>query len=448
MGDIEDIFRAYDIRGNTEEELTPEVMEKIGKAYGTFLDGKEKKVVVGHDARNSSEELSEAFIRGLESTGVEEIVDLGLEPFGVVLFYGWEAGYESAFITASHLPPEWNGVKFYHPDGVGFLEEENHEIRNIFLAEEFEKSGSETKIVKKDFREEYIDYVVSKIGERKDMKVLMDCGNGVAGLTAPEVFRRLGFEVDVLNEEPDGDFPNRESDVNDESISELREKVGDYDIGVAYDGDSDRCFLITPEGRLLKADETAYIVLDKLLERVEGDVIANVECSRRLEQVAEKHGSSVKRVRVGHTYLFKAIRDEGAVFGVEKAGHFAVPEIFPLDDGVAASAFFTAMVSLFDSLEEEVDEMPKYYGDRIPFKCPDSRKFEVVERLQKELSEQYEDTSTVDGIRVEKEKGWILIRASNTSPKIRITVEAETEKDYEKLREEFAGKLERAIEEA
>ena len=447
MGDIQDIFRAYDIRGNAEKELTPEVMEKIGKAYGTFL-GSGEKVVLGHDARNSSEELSEAFIRGLRSTDVDEIVDLGLEPFGVVLFYGWEAGYESAFITASHLPPEWNGVKFYHPDGVGFLEEENHEIRDIFLKEEFAVSDSETEVVEKDFRQEYIDYVVSKIGEREEMKVLMDCGNGVAGLTAPEVFRKLGFEVDVLNEEPDGDFPSRESDVNDESISELREKVRDYDIGVAYDGDSDRCFLITPEGRLLKADETAYIVLDKLLEKVDGNVIANVECSRRLEQVAEKHGSTVKRVRVGHTYLFKAIRDEGAVFGVEKAGHFAVPEIFPLDDGVAASAFFTAMASLFGSFEEEVERMPKYYGDRIPFECPDSEKFDVVRKLQKQLSEEYENTSTVDGIRVEKDEGWILIRASNTSPKIRITVEAETEEDFESLRKEFSTKLEKAIEEA
>ncbi len=446
MAEIKDIFRAYDIRGNTEEKLTPEVMKKIGKAFGTFIIKKgHKKVVVGHDARNTSIKLKKAFIEGLKSTKVKRIVDLGLEPFGTVLYYGWKRGFETAYITASHLPPMWNGVKFYHSDGVGYLEEENNQIRDIFIEESFEE-GDEAKVLKEDIRDEYIEYVVKNV-EEGDLDVLIDCGNGVAGLTAPEILDKLGFNVDVLHGKPDGDFPNRESDVNEDSISKMLDKVDEYDIGIAYDGDSDRCFIITNNGKLLRADETAYLVLDKLLEDKNGDVVANVECSRRIEDVAEKHDSNVERVRVGHTYLFKAIKENEALFGVERAGHFAVPQIFPLDDGVAASVLFASKISDFEDIEEELDDMPEYFGDRIPFKCPDSDKFEVVEKVKDKLLKEYEDTSTVDGVRVELENGWVLIRASNTSPKIRITMEAETEKDYKEIKSEFSRKLEETIEE-
>ncbi len=446
MTEIREIFRAYDIRGNTEENLTFEVMEKIGKAFGTFIDKKGyKKVVVGHDARNTSIKLKKAFITGIKSSKVKRIVDLGLEPFGTVLYYGWKRGFETAYITASHLPPMWNGVKFYHSNGVGYLEEENNQIRDIFLEESFEE-GSEAKVLKDDVRDEYIDYVVENV-TGGDLDVVIDCGNGVAGLTAPDILDDLGFNVDVLHGKPDGDFPNRESDVNEESISKMLEIIEDYDIGMAYDGDSDRCFIITNNGELLRADETAYLVLEKLLEEKKGDVVANVECSRRIEDVAEKHGSKVKRVRVGHTYLFKAIKENEAIFGVERAGHFAVPQIFPLDDGVAASALFASKISEFEDIEEELDDMPEYFGDRIPFKCPDSDKFEVVEKIKDKLVNEYEETSTVDGVRVELENGWVLIRASNTSPKIRITMEAKTEKDYREIKSEFSNKLEQTINE-
>ncbi len=446
MADIKEIFRAYDIRGNTEENLTPEVMEKIGKSFGTFVKEKGKsKVVVGHDARNTSEKLSEAFINGLKTTGLDKIVFLGLETFGTALFYGWKNGFETAFITASHLPPEWNGVKFYREDGVGYLEEENYEIRDIFLEENFVEDG-DTDVEEVDYREDYIDHVVGKV-DGGSLDILMDCGNGVAGLTAPRIFRELGFNVDVLYEEPDGSFPNRESDVNDESVSELREKVEDYDLGIAYDGDSDRTFLITPEGKILQADETAYLVLDKMLEESTGTVVANVECSKRIEDVAEKYGADVERVRVGHTYLFKSILEDEGVFGVERAGHFGVPHIFPLDDGVAASAFFASQVSKFEDLQGELESIPDYPNDRVPFKCSDSKKFEVIEQLQEELSEEYEKTSTVDGIRVELDYGWALIRASNTSAKIRITAEAEDKESFSKILNKFSKVLEEKIRE-
>ncbi|MDY6777387.1 MAG: hypothetical protein SVU32_01865 [Candidatus Nanohaloarchaea archaeon] len=444
--ELEEMFRAYDIRGNTESVLTPDVMRRIGKAYGSLLDWLNKEeVVVGHDARNTSDGLSEAFIGGVEDTG-RYVVDLRREPFGVVLFYAWRNDIESAYITASHLPKQWNGVKFYHPNGVGYTAEENEEVRDLFMNESFvEGDGT---VEEMDVREEYLDFVRSQV-DGGDASVLLDCGNGVAGLTAPELFRKAGFDVTTLFEEPDGSFPNRESDITDESVSRLREEVADHDFGIAYDGDSDRCALVTREGRLLEADETAAIVLEEFLREREGTIIANVECSRMIEDVAERHGCTVERVRVGHTYLYKAVHDHDAIFGVEKAGHFAVPHVFPLDDAVAASLFFASQVDAMDrTLEEVVEDLPDYHSDRIAFECPDDRKFDVVNTLTEEFRKEYDQTTTIDGIRVDLEEGWVLIRASNTSPKIRLTLEAEDREAFERLRERFSSRLERAIEDA
>ncbi len=443
---LEEMFRAYDIRGNTTDDLTPDVMEKIGQAYGTHIQRSDEReeVSVGHDARTTSEELYRAFIDGLRSSGIERVYDLGLQPFGVVLFHSWREENEAAFITASHLPKEWNGVKFYHPNGIGYTAEENEAIKELVLEEDVETGR--TPLEAASPREAYLEYLTGTI-DTIDMEVIADCGNGVAGLTAPPLLTRLGCQVETLFGEPDGTFPNRTSDISEDSISELRDRVADHDIGVAYDGDSDRCALVTPSGRLLSADETAYIVLDELLEDHNETVVANVECSRMIEEVAAKHGCEVERVRVGHTYLYNAVIEHDAVFGVEKAGHFAVPHVFTLDDAVAASAVFLAQIASSDrSFEEQVEAIPAYHGDRIAFECPDSVKFDVVAKLQEELSSEFEETNTVDGIRVDLEEGWILIRASNTSPKIRLTVEAETAAVREELSERFSGRLEDAIE--
>jgi phosphomannomutase len=440
------MFRAYDIRGNTDEELTPPVMEQIGRAYGTYLQREDQtqRVAVGRDSRITSEELKEAFIRGLRSTGVEEVVDLGHNPFGVVLFYAWDRGTEAAYVTASHLPTEWNGVKFYHPSGVGYTWEENQIVRDIFRKEDFEEGDSSVRDAYP--REEYLSFLCSRIDDI-DMDLVLDCGNGVAGLTAPRLFDQLGAEVTTLFEEPDGTFPNRTSDITEESMQALQKEVASHDLGIAYDGDSDRCGIMTHEGRLLEADEIAYLVLDTFLEDREGTIIANVECSRLIEEVAEKHDCDVVRVRVGHTYLYDAVLEHDAIFGVEKAGHFAAPHIFPLDDAVAVSTFFAEQFARADGdVDERVEAMPTYYRDRIAFECPDEEKFEIVERLQGRLSEIYRDTNERDGIRVDLSDGWILIRASNTSPKIRLTVEAEDRESFEELRDKFGDLLEREIE--
>lgn len=442
---LEDIFRAYDVRGRVNDELTPDVMEAIGHAYAADLN--KGTIVVGHDVRESSPDLCQAFVRGITSAGID-VFDCGLAPYGATLFYSWQKVLPSAFVTASHLPQGWNGIKFAHGNGIGFTEQENMRIRNRFFDGHRASSGQSGSVQTVNVLDQYTDHLRSNVDVGR-VRVLMDCGNGAASVVAPDLFRAAGVDVDVMHGEPDGTFPNRESDVTEESLEHLRERVAaaDYDMGVAYDGDADRVAVIDDDGRLLDAEQLAAILLQDVFEREEGPVVANVECSRMLEHIADQYDRDVVRVRVGHTYLFKAIQKYDACLGVEKSGHMGIPHVLPLDDGVAASLYAAEVVSKLDnSLSDAVQLLPDYVRGRFSFNVPDSEKFAVVRNLQERLSREYQRTNTMDGIRVDMDDGWILARASNTSPKIRLTVEADDVGAYEKLDVEFTRIIEDAIE--
>lgn len=440
---LDDIFRAYDVRG-TGEDLTPAVMETIGQAFGTYvIKNGHEEVVVGHDARRTSEDLYEALIDGIRKSPVSRIDKVGNEPFGVVQFHGWQTDKEIAYITASHLPPAWNGVKFYHQTGVGYAEEENMTIKDQII-DDTRRDGEDTTIEAVDAREPYINYLDDAI-DSIDLDILLDCGNGMSGVTAPLLFEKQGATVTTLFEEPDGSFPNRESDVSADSLTKLADAVGDHDLGIAFDGDADRCAVMLPDGTLLDADELAALVLDTFLEQQQGPVIANVECSSLLDWVTERHGVPIERVRVGHTYLLEAAVEHDAVFGVEKSGHFTVPHIFPLDDGVATALFMASVIdSMEGSLTEQNEQLPDTYRDRIAFECSSEIKFDVVEHVGERVLGMG-DITAIDGVRLERDEGWVLIRASNTSPKVRLTVEAETEEGFETLKKTFSQMIEQEI---
>lgn len=442
---IEDIFRAYDVRGKVPEELDGEVMERIGKALGTLLrEEGEGKAGVGMDVRESSPGLKSALVRGLTSTGVD-VVDAGLVPYGALLFHARGNSLPSAYVTASHLPKGSNGVKFAQPDGTGYTEEENMEVRERFFDEDFD--GGEGRVEEVDVLEAYRGHISESV-DIGDISVLMDPGNGAASVVAPDVLWDAGAKLEVLNGDEDGSFPGRESDVKEETLGELMEMMegGDFDIGFAYDGDADRLAVVDDSGKLLSAEETAYIALEKLVETEDGPIVANVECSRAIEEAAERFGVDVVRTRVGHSYVFREVLQRGACIGVEYSGHIGIPKIFPLDDGIAASLYIAYVVSGMDTpLSERVERIPSYQRGRVSFDVPDSDKFEMVEKLADELEREYDNTGRMDGVRVEMDEGWVLIRASNTSPVIRMTLEAETEKDFEELKREFSGRIEDAI---
>jgi phosphomannomutase len=439
------IFRSYDIRGIYGKDLTDEIMKGVGNAVGNYIKG---NVVVGRDCRLSSQKLRDAFIEGFLETGWN-VTDAGEVPLGAGMFYAWKNKTDFAYITASHLSKEWNGVKFFHGNGIGFLEEENLKVRDLYVSGPVVASRTGAVIRPKwSVLEGYKKYLISKIKAKRRIRVILDCGDGMAGLIAPDVFRAAGFEVEVIFGKPNGNFPSRGPDPMENPLTELKKRVQKFDLGIAYDGDGDRMVVVDNKGNKLTPEQSSYFILTELLKTQKGPVVANVECTRAIDDVAAKLKRSVKRVKVGHTFLMDASRKSNACFGVEVSGHYVIPSIVPFDDSLAVSLYMASVLSSKNhGLNEGIRDIPVYPFERVNFECADQKKFGVVESLKKDIGKKYGKVSFLDGIRVDMDKGWALIRPSNTSPVIRLTVEGETEKDKESIKRMFSQILQKGIRE-
>ncbi len=450
------IFRAYDIRGIYNEDLYPATMLKIGLALGTYAKERgETSVVIGNDIRATSTLLSNAFISGLLSAGID-VTNTGTTSFGACAFSGWLLKKDiTAYVTASHLPPEWNGVKLYTGEGIGFSAEENEKIRDIVLA------GKEEAVLwhdvgnyhEVDLREEYIEYIAKRFDRDifDGKRAVLDCGNGSMGLVALDVANRVNLKADALFPNPDPSFPNRPSEPTDATLVALKAEVPrkKADFGAAFDGDGDRVVIVDDRGRMLSADQCGVIIARALLEERTGTVLANVECSMLIERELEKLGGKIERIPVGHTFLTKAAKERDAVLGIESSGHYVMPSFFLFDDAmVIPLKIAEILVKTGRKLSELVDELPEFPKQRTNLQCGEAVKFEVMRVLAERLATEYgaDRINTMDGIRVDMgEKGWALIRASNTSALIRVTVEGATEEIKDKLMLEFVAVTEEAI---
>lgn len=434
------IFRSYDIRGIYGKDLTEEVMEKIGSAFACLVN----ECGVGSDARVSSPALKKAFIKGACKI---RVTDTGMLPLGVGVFWAWQNKIEYAYITASHLTGEWNGVKFFHSNGIGYSEEENFKIRDLVLSRKFEKNSKNIKKVNSSsIIQSYQEYLLNRISIEQKLSILLDCGNGMATLIAPEMFKRAGFNVNTLFEKLDCRFPNRNPEPSNESLSELKKQVKGYDFGIAYDGDADRMALVDEKGRLLDPVQTSYVILKHLLKNQKGDIVANVETSMLIDKIAKKYNRKVIRIPVGHTFLVRNVLKHNACYGVEASGHYCIPHIVPFDDALAISFYVAYVLSTIDKpVSEIVNELPNLYFKRINFDCLDNKKFDVISSLKERIKESYENVNTMDGVRVDFKHAWVLIRASNTSPIIRMTIEAESEDELKKIENEFTKLLENEL---
>lgn len=440
---MEHIFRAYDIRGIYNKDLKIETMVKIGMGLGSIMDKKrEDEILVGNDIRTSSSLFSNALIAGLLTTGVN-VANAGTSSFGVTLFGGWRLNKNiSAYITASHLPPEWNGLKLYNGEGEGFSEKQIYEIKDSVLADKFKKEEwSGLKDVQRvDYKNEYIEFMTKNFHMEKKIKVVLDCGNGSACLVAPEVFNSLGMETIELYCDVDPFFPNRESEPTKENLQTLSKMVvkNKADFGIAFDGDGDRGVIVDNKGRVLSADPVGIIIGKDIFSNREGVTVANVESSMAVEKELEPIGSRVDRIPVGHTFLTREAKKRGALLGIERSGHMIMPEYFLFDDAMLIPLKVAEILSKSTkSLCEFVDEIPIFPKETFNFKCSDYKKFQVIDELRKRFSEEFEKVNILDGVRVDLENGWGLIRASNTSPVIRVTVEADTKEHLEKLSKLF-----------
>ncbi len=410
-------------------------MSKIGQAVGTLSPG---TFTVGRDFREHGTQLEAALVSGLKKTGSNANL-IGLGPVGLCVFANWKMGNDvAAYVTASHLPAQWNGVKFFHKDGIGFFEEENKKLGEISSSGNFQKGEGVVQDLK-GMDEEYAEFVFERIKPR-EIRVVVDFGNGAASVVVPKILSKIGVKSTYLFDWPDPKFSNRDPEPKPESLTVLREKVikERADLGIAFDADGDRAMFVDDEGKVVMTEQSAILFIREIMKTQKGPVVANIECSDIVEEEVQKYGQEVFRIPVGHTFLVQETKKHNAVFGVEKSGHICVPKFFWFDDAIINSIYMIEIVSkMRRKLSTLIKELPTRFFERFEIECADEKKFLKIEKIKEKAIETYENVNTMDGVKIIFPDSWALIRASNTSPVIRLSVEARNKKRFEELKDEM-----------
>jgi len=444
------IFREYDIRGRFPEELNKETVHLLGVSIGTYYrqNGAEK-ISLGRDCRISSPEIHDELLKGLTESGMN-VVDVGMVPTPLLYFSLFHLDVDGGVqITGSHNPPEYNGFKICLGKTT-IYGEEIQKIRGIEDSGEFSRGEGDVE------KAEVIKPYLAKLNESiqpGDMaiKVVVDGGNGMGGLVAPDAYTKMGVDVERLFCEPDGNFPNHHPDPTiPEYLNDLIAKVGEHsaDLGIAFDGDADRIGVVDHEGQIIWGDQLMIIFSRDLLERHPGaKIIGEVKCSQVLYDDIERHGGQPIMWKAGHSLIKGKMKEEGALFAGEMSGHlFFAERYYGYDDAIYAGArLLEILTRKGKSVKELLAGIPRMVNTpEIRTDCPDEKKFQVVEDLTEEFKKEYQ-VIDVDGARVLFDGGWGLVRASNTQPVLVLRFEARDEKRLDEIQKIFMDKLDKKL---
>jgi phosphomannomutase/phosphoglucomutase len=446
MGVNPDIFREYDIRGVVGRDLTLEVVELLGKGYGTYVKGIQvHKVSLGYDARLSSPAFAEALTRGIVSTGVD-VVQIGMvaTPTLYFSFYDLDVG-GGVMITGSHNPPEFNGFKL----GVGkttIYGDEIQAVRQIIEGGAF-ATGRGT-VTQQDVGRAYADAVVQRIGAiARPLHVVVDAGNGMGGVYGPHILREIGAEVTELYCEVDGRFPNHHPDPTvPEYLADLNAKVQEtgVELGIAWDGDADRIGVVDARGRIVWGDQLMMLFSREVLPAHPGaPIIFDVKCSQGLVEEIERLGGDPVMYKTGHSLIKNKMKEDHAPLAGEMSGHlFFADQYFGYDDALYAAARFVRLLAAQQKpLSELIDELPQYFATpETRVECPEERKAQIVEEMVRYFQARYE-VNTIDGARILFGDGWGLIRASNTQPVLVLRFEARTPERLDEIKRIVLSRL-------
>ena len=438
------IFRAYDIRGNSITDLDDQTIRKIGYVLGKrILNAGQDSVYIGHDSRLSAASLQKALITGLNASGVKALV-LGLVPTPLV-YYATKTGStpNGVMITGSHNPKDDNGLKIVLNDSAVSGLELFEEVANQDVVPEVPENFETIEIVPN-----YLKEVKEKVQITKKLKVILDAGNGAAGEIADLIFNSLGFETISINKEPDGNFPNHHPDPSKEkNLEELKMMVEEHgaDLGFAFDGDGDRVGMITNDGDSVLADHLIMLLTKNYLKKRAGPIIFDVKCSSQLPTLINQLGGEAIMAKTGHFNIKKAIKEHNAVLGGEMSGHiFINHEWYGFDDAIFTAAILAQIIS-DDALSssEVINKFPKTFSTpELNLEVTDDEKFDMIEEFKSKMSFPNSELNTIDGVRVTIGSAWGLVRASNTSPKLVFRFEAETEEELQGIRKLFLDNLE------
>lgn len=438
------IFRAYDIRGTYPDQLNSDTARQIGQGFGTYLSNQlsseHPRVAVGQDCRTHSMELFDGFVEGLLSTGCE-VTNVGITPSPYVYFVVTEGKFDGGCnITASHNSKEYNGFKLMTANAHAVFGGELQKVYQLITSGELAEGEGTKKTA--DYADFYLKKIKSVFSEVKPLKVVVDTGNGVAGKLYPKVIRDLGHEVIELYTELDGTFPNHEADpVIEENLADLKQRVLDEgaDLGLGFDGDGDRVALVTEEGRFINSDHLLMLLSRDILSRHPGGTLVfTVSNSQALFDQVKAWGGNPVMCKVGHSFVEDAMHEHEAILGGEQSGHFFLPEdYYAYDDALVTACRILKIVSDAGRPASELfADFPETYAiPEIRPYCPDEKKFEILSQIVAHFKDKYPNT-TMDGIRMDFGRGgWCGIRVSNTSPRISIIMEAESEGHLKEIQE-------------
>lgn len=433
---MSDLFGTFGIRKVANEELSPDLAYKLGLALSGYLDNS-GKVAVGYDTRTSSVMIEHAMVSGITAGGCDAI-RLGMVPtpglsFGT-RYFSCDAGI---MITASHNPPEYNGIKFWDGEGAGFTREKEEEIERLLekggeLAEWNEIGNS----VEADAVSPYREAMNERISKfERELKVVVDCANGAGSDLSPQILTDLGCKVISMNSQPDGHFPGRLPEPTSEHIKELIKAVTsmEADLGVAHDGDADRTIIVDENGEVLSGDRVfALAAINYLKEKENPRIITTVATSSVLDDAAEMLGGKVSRTKVGEPELVREFRDNGGDIAGEENGGVIFPDWLLCREGIMTAVQFIDYVAKSGKTVSELNEtLPEYQQVKKKTDCPDKYKQKVLADLTQKFSEYNLDKT--DGLRVVLEDGWLILRPSGTEPIFRCFSEAKTKERTEEI---------------
>ena len=447
---LDSIIKAYDVRGLVENQITPDFAFALGGAYARFLQEEREPstIIIGEDMRPSSTNLADAFSDGATSQGMD-VIRIGLASTDMLYFAAGKLNMPGAMFTASHNPAAYNGVKLCKSGAVPIGQDSGlRRIKQLILDGlpiANRPVGIESN---RDLLDEYVDFLLSLFPEVTDpkaslrkLKVVIDAGNGMAGHTAPAVMAQLNVEVIPMYFELDGNFPNHEANpIDAKNLVDLQKRVikEKADIGLAFDGDADRCFLIDEKGELVNPSAlTALIAVRELKRKPGSTIIYNLISSKAVPEIILENGGKPLRSRVGHSFIKKMMADSNAIFGGEHSGHFYFSDFWRADSGMLAALFALTELasdkkslssllkpynrySASDEINSEVKDVPAAVAAILAEYGADGKGFEVDE---------------LDGITLTGPKFWFNVRASNTEPLLRLNVEGDTEAHMIKARD-------------
>jgi phosphomannomutase len=438
------VFKAYDIRGLVESELDSDFAFETGVAFARFLqiEREPATIVIGEDMRPSSPLLAEAFSAGVTSQGMD-VIRIGLASTDLMYFASGKLGLPGAMFTASHNPAEYNGIKLCMSQARPIGRESG-----LLTIEKFVREGSPIALrnvgVEKhqNMLEEYVDHLLTLVNLRdiRPLKIVIDAGNGMAGYTAPAIFAKLNCEVIPMYFELDGSFPNHEANPLDEStLVDLKKamKENKADLGLAFDGDADRCFLVDENGEGINPSSLTALIAERELKQHPGSkIIYNLISSRTVQEVINENNGVGLRSRVGHSNIKKLMAETGAIFGGEHSGHFYFKDFWRADSGALAALHAIAALGRSEvSISNLLAPYSRYFqSGEINTKVANVQ--EATELVEKHYLSTQVEVDHLDGLTVNGDSWWFNLRPSNTEPLLRLNVEAKDQAHMQTIRDQ------------